>query len=316
MAVKIRDSHAYEKFRELRFILHLTPSFHSAKSFFKHYFGGLYNRMDEHHVFLFGGGLAFSIFLCIIPFVLIIFSVLGTILDSTYMQYQINLLIETIIPYEEYAEFVKKIIFARINEVVQYKTIAGIVGGFGLLFASSGLFSSMRTILNSIFGLKAEEPVLLAKLKDFSLVLFVIIMFFITTILMPAINLIRQTVDEYYSIEFLKSGFVQDLILSLVSLILIFLLFSILYYVVPKKKIAKRAVFVGAFWAALLWETAKQLFGFYLNNFAAFGRIYGTYALIVVVAFWIFYASVVFIVGAEIGKLYDERYKQLMNKEK
>jgi len=226
------------------------------------------------------------------------------------MQYQINLLIETIIPYEEYAEFVKKIIFARINEVVQYKTIAGIVGGFGLLFASSGLFSSMRTILNSIFGLKTEEPVLLAKLKDFSLVLLVIIMFFVTTILMPAINLIRKTVDEYYSIEFLKSGFVQDLILSLVSLLLIFLLFSILYYVVPKKKIGKRAVFVGAFWAALLWETAKQLFGFYLNNFAAFGRIYGTYALIVVVAFWIFYASVVFIIGAEIGKLYDERYLQ------
>lgn len=315
-AVKIKDTRTYEKFRKLRFILHLTPSFHSAKSFFKHYFGGLYKRVDEHHVFLFGGGLAFSIFLCIIPFVLIIFSVLGTILDSTYMQYQINLLIETIIPYEEYAEFVKKIIFARINEVVQYKTIAGIVGGFGLLFASSGLFSSMRTILNSIFGLKTEEPVLLAKLKDFSLVLLVIIMFFITTILMPAINLIRQTVDKYYSIEFLKLGFVQDLILSIVSLLLIFLLFSILYYVVPKKKIGKRAVFVGAFWAALLWETAKQLFGFYLNNFAAFGRIYGTYALIVVVAFWIFYASVVFIVGAEIGKLYDERYKQLMNKEK
>ncbi len=309
-AVKVKNSRIYEKFRKLRFILHLTPSFQSFKSFFKHYFGGLYNRMDEHHVFLFGGGLAFSIFLCIIPFVLIIFSVLGTILDSTYMQYQINLLIETIIPYEEYAEFVKKIIFARINEVVQYKTIAGIVGGFGLLFASSGLFSSMRTILNSIFGLKTEEPVLLAKLKDFSLVLLVIIMFFITTILMPAINLIRQTVDEYYSIEFLKSGFVQDLILSLVSLLLIFLLFSILYYVVPKKKIAKKAVFVGAFWAALLWETAKQLFGFYLNNFAAFGKIYGTYALIVVVAFWIFYASVVFIIGAEIGKLYDERYVQ------
>ena len=61
-------------------------------------------------------------------------------------------------------------------------------------------------------------------------------------------------------------------------------------------------MFVGAFWAALLWETAKQLFGFYLYNFAAFGKIYGAYALVVVVAFWIFYASIVFIIGAEIGK--------------
>ena len=41
---------------------------------------------------------------------------------------------------------------------------------------------------------------------------------------------------------------------------------------------------VGVFWAAVLWEAAKQLFGYYLHNFAAFGKIYGAYALVVVVA--------------------------------
>ncbi len=312
---KIKISHAYEQFRKLRYLLHITPSFRKVKEFIKHYFGGLYQRADEHHIFLLGGGLAFSIFVCIIPFVLIIFSVLGSVLDSTYMQYQINLLIETIIPYYQYAEFVKKIIFARITEVIQYKTIAGIVGAFGLLFAASGLFSSMRTILNAIFGMKTEEPVLIAKLKDFALVFLVIIIFFATTILMPAFNVVRQAANEFYSIPLFKTGFFEDIILSAISLFLIFILFSILYFVVPKKKIERKAIFVGAFWAALLWETAKQLFGFYLNHFAAFGKIYGTYALVVVVAFWIFYASIVFIVGAEIGKLFDERSRErMMNK--
>lgn len=307
---KVRRSRMYEQFRKLRFKLHLTPSFRKVKDFVVHYFGGLYNRMDQHHIFLIGGGLAFSIFVCIIPFVLIIFSVLGSVLDSTYMQYQINLLIETIIPYYQYAEFVKRIIFARITEVIQYKTIAGIVGAFGLLFAASGLFSSMRTILNAIFGMKTEESVLIAKLKDFALVFLVIIIFFATTILMPLFNLVRQAADELYSIPFLQTGFFENIILSAVSLFLIFLLFSALYLVVPKKKIERKAVFVGAFWAALLWEAAKQLFGFYLSNFAAFGKIYGAYALVVVVAFWIFYASIVFIVGAEIGKLFEERLRK------
>ncbi len=309
---KARSSHAYEQFRKLRFLLHLTPSFRKVKDFSAHYFGGLYQRMDEHHIFLFGGGLAFSIFICIVPFVLIIFSVLGSILDSTYMQYQVNLLIETVIPYYQYAEFVKKIIFARITEVIQYKTIAGIVGAFGLLVAASGLFSSMRTILNKIFGLKTEEPVLLAKLKDFALVMLVILIFFVSTVLMPAFDVLRKAANKIYSIQFLQSGVVEDIILSIVSLSLIFILFSILYIVVPKKKIGRKAVFVGAFWAALLWETAKQLFGFYIYNFAAFGKIYGAYALVVVVAFWIFYASIVFIIGAEIGKLYSERREILV----
>jgi membrane protein len=304
---KLKRSLAYEQFRKLRFLLHLEPSFRKARDFASHYFGGLYKRIDEHHVFLFGGGLAFSIFICIVPFVLIIFSVLGTILDSTYMQYQINLLIETVIPYYQYAEFVKKIIFARISEVIEYKTIAGIIGAFGLLFAASGLFSSMRTILNKIFQLESEEPVLLAKLKDFALVMLAILLFFVTTVAMPLFNVLRSVADKIYSIKFLQSGIVEDIILSFISLLLIFILFSILYLVVPKKKIGRQAAFVGAFWAAALWEAAKQLFGYYIYNFAAFGKIYGAYALVVVVAFWIFYASIVFIIGAEIGKLYAER---------
>jgi membrane protein len=277
----------------------------------KHYFGGLYRRTDEHHLFLLGGGLAFSLFICVVPFVLIIFSVLGSLLDSADMQYQINILVETIIPYYQYAEFVKKIIFNRIVEVIEYKTIAGIVGVFGLLFAASGLFSSMRTILNAIFGMKTEESVLLAKLKDFALVLLVILIFFVTTMLMPAFNLILDAADKIYNTKLMQTGIMQDIIVSAISFTLIFILFSILYFVVPKKRIGKKAVLVGAFWAAVLWEAAKQLFGYYLYNFAAFGRIYGTYALIVVVAFWIFYASIVFIIGAEIGKLYSERRKIL-----
>ena len=64
---------------------------------------------------------------------------------------------------------------------------------------------------------------------------------------------------------------------------------------------------MGAFWAALLWEIAKQVFGFYLHNFSGLGKIYGAYALIVVVAFWVYYSSIVFIVGAEIARLYADR---------
>jgi membrane protein len=149
--------------------------------------------------------------------------------------------------------------------------------------------------------------VLLAKLKDFALVLLVILIFFVSTILMPAFNLILEATDKIYNMKIMQLGFVQDLLVSAISFTLIFILFSILYLVIPKIKIGKKAVLVGAFWAAALWEAAKQLFGYYLHNYAAFGKIYGAYALVVVVAFWIFYASIVFIIGAEIGKLYAER---------
>lgn len=281
--------------------------YNNVKGFASHYFGGLYKRMDDHHVFLNASGLAFELFLCIIPFILIIFAVLGSILASNNIQYQINLLIDTIIPYEEYSEFVKKIIFTRINEVIEYKNIAGIIGGFGLFFAASGLFSSMRTILNQVFGITKSVNLILGKLRDFALVLMVILIFFLTTICVPVIDILAQSAGQFKELEFFKASIFQHFFLSLLSFTIIFVVFAILYITVPLKKLKKNAIVVSAFWAALLWEAAKQLFGYYLYHFSSFGKIYGTYALVVVVAFWIYFSSVVFIVGAEIGKLFQER---------
>ena len=95
---------------------------------------------------------------------------------------------------------------------------------------------------------------------------------------------------------------------SVISLVTIFFLFVVLYITVPRKKLGKKAVFLSAFWSAILWEAAKQAFGYYIYNFANFGKIYGTYALVVVIAFWIYYSAIVFIIGAEIGWLYYLRH--------
>ena len=280
------------------------------KDFSSHYFGGLYTRIDEHHVFLNASGLAFELFLCIIPFLLIIFAVLGLILASNDIQYQINLLIDTIIPYEEYSEFVKKIIFTRINEVIEYKTMAGIIGGFGLFFAASGLFSSMRTILNQVLGITKSVSLILGKLRDFALVIMVILIFFLTTICIPIIDVLGQSASQFKELEFFNAPIFHHVFLSLLSFTIIFFVFSTLYITVPIKKLRKRSIVVSALWAALLWEASKQLFGLYIYNFSSFGKIYGTYALVVVVAFWIYFSSVVFIIGAEIGKLFQERLEQ------
>lgn len=289
-------------------ILHKHNAFHWIRGFVEHYGGGLYKRIDEHHVFLLGGGLAFSLILCIIPFVLIIFAVLGLVLDSAYMQYQINLLIDTVIPYYQYSEFVKKIIFTRINEVIEYKNIAGIIGVLGLLFTASGLFSSMRTVLNKVFAIDKDVHFLLGKLRDFALVFMVILIFFLTTLLAPALDLFRQTAVNFKSLQFLNAPIFEHFFFSLVSFTIIFIVFIVLYLTVPVKKLRNKSTIMSALWAAILWEAAKQLFGYYIYHSSSLGKIYGAYALVVVVAFWIYYSSVVFIIGAEIGKLFEERF--------
>ena len=304
---KFRETKIYTFFRKLRFILHLKPSWHKFKSFSKHYFGGLYDRIDRHHVFLLSGGLAFSLFVCIVPLTLIIFWLLGKFLDSAEMEIQIITLIDTVIPYQSYAEFVKEVIFARVHEVIQYRNIAGFVGIVGLFFAASGFASSLRTVLNKVFGTDLDINIFLGKLRDFVVIIIVVLSFLITTMLLPLLDFFRSMAESTPYLQYFNKPIFQNVISALLSLVIMYFLFSLLYKFMPIVKIRKRSVLIGALWAALMWVGAKLLFGLYLSSFKTFSRIYGAYALGVVVAFWIYYTAVVFIIGAEIGKLFDER---------
>jgi membrane protein len=292
------------------------PRYSRIRDFFSHYGLGLYKRIDEHHVFLYGGGLAFSLFVCIVPFVLIVFSILGNILEFNSVKVQIMTFIETIIPYEEYADYAEEIIFSRIKEVVEYKAVAGYIGGFGLFIAASGLFSSMRTILNKIFvyHAKEEKHPAIGKLRDFAMVLIIIILVLLATFILPAIDIIREYAHKIAILRFLKLSSIDHVFLSFVSFLLIYIILFIFYSFIPYAKLGRKVTAISALFAAMLWEIAKRLFGYYIGHVATLNKIYGTYALLVVIGFWIYYSCVTFVLGAELGQLYRE--KLLLNKSK
>jgi len=296
--------------RKFRFVLHINPSLKSIWLFIKHYFGGLYDRTDRHHVFLLAGGLAFSLFTCIIPLVLIVFWILGNFLSSEEVELQIINLINTVIPYDEYAEFTRQIIFSRVYEIVEFKNTAGVIGFVGLFFAASGFFSSMRTVLNKIFGTEVDVNFFLGKLRDFLFIMLAILLFFFSTLALPILEVLRNISQSTPYLQIFNHPVFQHIYTILISFILILGLMYLFFRVIPTKKIKRKSALVGAAWASLLWVAAKTLFGYYITHFQTWGRIYGTYALIIVIAFWIYYTAAVFIIGAEIGKLFDERLNE------
>jgi len=303
----IRNSNTYTVFRKLRYSLHLIPAWHWFKGFVKHYFGGLYDRTDRHHLFLLSGGLAFSLFVCIIPMTLIIFWLLGKFLNSAEVELQIVTLIDTIIPYDTYAQFVKDIIFDRVKEVVEYRNIAGWVGIIGLFFAASGFASSLRTILNKVNGTDIDINIFLGKLRDFLVIIIIVLVFLALILTLPILDFLISFAQTTPYLQVFNQPIFHRVFTASFSFFVMFLIFAVIYKFMPTEKIRKRSVALGATWAAIFWVGAKILFGMYLSNFTTFSRIYGAYALGIVVAFWIYYTAAVFILGAEIGKLFDER---------
>ena len=287
--------------------------FQGIKNFLWYYIRGISRKVNSHHDFLLAGGLTFSIFTCIIPFVLIIFAISGMILENPQVGDKIDSLIQRAIPYENYADYVKKAVVKIMEEFKGHKKIAGLIGILGLLFASSRLFSSMRTILNSVYKAKTKGSILrglMGRLRDFAMVIFVLFYFLISTTILPALGIIEQFAEKTSFLQNLGFGFVADFLLGLFSLLIIFATFFIIYYLIPQVRLPVKTIIVSAFAAAILWKLAEYLFGFYLANAVSLKQVYGAYVLIIVIAFWIYYTSLVFIIGAEIGQLYREKLSQ------
>ncbi len=278
--------------------------------FFNHYIIGLLKRIDQHHIFLSGGGVAFSLILSTIPILLLVFALLGNIIDHVAIEENLTKLIDTIIPYDEYAKFTTSAIMRRVPGVFQYSAVAFYLGLIGLFFTSTWLFSSMRTILNSIFGCHEEKGIIIGLIRDFGMVLLLIVLVLISTFILPTINFFIKATEN---LEILKEFRVDSLVHYLVSfgsIIVVLLFFFLFYSIIPYAKLNKKVTFVGAFWATILWELARIGFAYYTQTFLQSNQFYEAFLLIIVLLFWLFYASILFIIGAEIAQLYRERLEK------
>lgn len=283
-------------------------NFRKVLDFLNHYVVGVFKRMDEHNLFFAGAGISFSLFIGMIPFILLVFSVLGNVFDQATIEMQMHGFIDQIIPYPSYAHYVQKIISARLPEVIQYKTAAGYVGAFGLLLTSTWIFSSIRTILNQIYNVKIQRGIIYGLLRDILMVILLLILVTVATFVAPSVNIIYELTKNYdFVLVYTKSPLWKVMVYSF-SFILLFVMFFALYYLIPYEQLGKTVAAISAFWSTVLWEIARFIFGYYVNHILSTSAFYGAFVLIIAIMFWVFYSSCLFIVGAEIGQLYRERH--------
>lgn len=279
-------------------------------AFLNHYVVGLFKRIDEHHIFLSGGGIAFSLILSTIPILLLVFALLGNIIDPTSIEENLSNLINTVIPYPEYAHFTTQAIMRRMPGVFQYSAVAFYLGVAGLFFTSTWLFSSMRTILNRVFGSYEDKSIWIGLIRDFGMVILLIAMVLVSTFVLPTINIFIKVTENLEILRNFRVDSVIHTLFSFTSIIVVLLFFFLFYSLIPYAKLNKRVTFVGAFWATVLWEIARIFFGYYVQTFLQSNKFYEAFILIIVLLFWLFYTSILFIIGAEIAQLYRERLEK------
>ena len=91
----------------------------------------------------------------------------------------------------------------------------------------------------------------------------------------------------------------------LVSLSSMVLIFALLYKFSPSirnnQKIYFKHTLPGAIFASLGWIFTSVLFSYYVNNFANYGKTYGSLGGIIVLLVWLYISSIIIITGGEIN---------------
>jgi membrane protein len=188
--------------------------------------------------------------------------------------------------------------------------VSTVVGVVALLLGASGAFGQLQTALNRAWGV-APDPArgglksfIVKRVFSFGMVLAVGFLLLVSLVVSAALVAFGDAVSAVVP-GGLSEPVLQALNLA-VSLIVIGLVFAAIFKVLPDATIAWRDVWIGALATALLFVIGKFLIGFYLGRTNP-GEAFGAASSLAILLIWIYYSSMIVLLGAEFTQQWAER---------
>lgn len=96
----------------------------------------------------------------------------------------------------------------------------------------------------------------------------------------------------------------------LVFIIILTLVFALFYSFLPQAKKGFKYQLPGALCAAAGWILFSFVYSVYIEYFSNYSYVYGSLAAIVFLMLWLYFCMNILLYGAEINKLYEERFQK------
>ncbi|MFC6651817.1 YihY/virulence factor BrkB family protein [Paenibacillus rhizoplanae] len=98
-----------------------------------------------------------------------------------------------------------------------------------------------------------------------------------------------------------------DLLQYAIPLLVMFIVFTLLYWIAPSRRLALREVVPGALFSTIGWITTSVLFSVYVNQFSDFTKTYGSLGGVTVLLIWLYISSFIILAGGEINAVLLKR---------
>jgi membrane protein len=260
------------------------------------------HNWDEDNVPRLGAALSFYTIFSITPLLIILIAVIGFFYNPNEATGEIFIQIKEMVG-KEGASLIQSTVKNASN--TQAGIIATLISMITLFIGATALLDQLQNSLNTICKVRRKKGRgIWGIIKDRAIHFFIIIIFGFFIILFLFTGSVLAVLDNYIDKNL---AFILGLINFLFSLVIIFLLFAVLYKILPDIKIAWKDVWIGAFVTSILFVIGKNLVTSYIGG-TSYGSIYGAAGSLAVFLIWVYYSSQILFLGAEFTYVYATKH--------
>ena len=189
--------------------------------------------------------------------------------------------------------------------------VARIVGGIAVLAGATGVMQQLQATLNRAWNVTPDPRhggawhFVQKRVLSFGLILAIAFLLLVSLVLTAiaaalahqATTLLPDTASWAWT-EGAHFG---------ISLVIVAALFALLFRVIPEADVRWSDVVGGACATAVLFTVGKLLIGLYLGH-SQIGTMWGTASSLAVLLVWVYYSSMIVLLGAEFTQVWTRRY--------
>ncbi len=246
------------------------------------------NRLGIDAVGDMAASLSYFSLLAVFPLLIGAISILGYIFPSALVQDELFSFFEKNLPTS------LSLLRENIAAIVDMRGTLGILSLIGLFWSGGALFSSIGRVADRAWGVRVYRSYFFRKGRDLILAVGTGIIFFVSLGL-TAISTILPELRLPFGIT------VTTVVTHILAFIMIFTVFLLIYKYIPNTRISWRDIWLSALIGACVFEGINYIFSWYLVHFANYQLVYGSITSIIAFVVWIYFSSLILIVGIEVS---------------
>ncbi len=270
----------------------------------------VWENAGDDDIFFLTSAVAFNILLAVVPFLLLLLAGLGYWLNHSVLQSRADVwdFLHALLP--PHVETPTSPYHVVINEIVRTRKSLGVIGSVAFIYLTTRLFATLRSALASVFDVREGKGIIQGKLYDTVVTIIATILLMGYTGMATYIKLATSrgiSALAAIGVRHEMMGRVEYAVAASLGTLSIAIMFFCLYKFLPNRPIRWQPAALSALVTTVLLQVAKIVFDIFMRSFNPGSLYAGTMYAIVLIVFWTYYAALIFLIGGEVGQVYDLR---------